>query len=101
MRSTSLLSVCLLALANCLPLSFAADDYTLGPDSIPREGVPRGEVSKYSWNSRIFPGTVRDYWVYVPRQYVPSKPAAVMVFQDGGGYINTNGSYRVPTVFDN
>jgi gluconolactonase len=24
-----------------------------------------------------------------------------MIFQDGGGYVSTNGSYRVPTVFDN
>ena len=24
-----------------------------------------------------------------------------MVFQDGGGYVNPNGDFRVPTVFDN
>jgi sugar lactone lactonase YvrE/predicted esterase len=24
-----------------------------------------------------------------------------MVFQDGGGYVNTNGQYRIPNVFDN
>jgi len=39
--------------------------------------------------------------VYVPAQYDARKPACVMVFQDGGGYVNTNGQYRVPTVFDN
>jgi gluconolactonase len=81
--------------------SQAADDYKLGPDSLPQAGVPRGTVAKYSWTSKIFPGTVRDYWVYVPAQYEASKPACVMVFQDGGGYVNTNGQYRVPTVFDN
>jgi gluconolactonase len=81
--------------------SQAADDYKLGPDSMPQAGVPRGTVTKYSWTSKIFPATVRDYWVYVPAQYDASKPACVMVFQDGGGYVNTNGQYRVPTVFDN
>jgi len=80
----------------------AADDYKLGPDSLPQEGVPSGEVTKYSFtNSAVYPGTVRDYWVYVPKQYDPAKPAALMVFQDGGGYQNPKGQYRVPTVFDN
>lgn len=86
-----------------LPLAcLAAEDYKLGPDSMPQEGVPRGEVMKYAWtNSAIYPGTVRDYWVYVPQQYDPAKPACVMVFQDGSGYANTNGQFRVPVVFDN
>ena len=42
-----------------------------------------------------------NYWVYVPAQYNESRPACLMVFQDGGGYISTNGSWRVPLVFDN
>jgi enterochelin esterase family protein len=44
---------------------------------------------------------VRDYWVYVPAQYDEKKPAAVMVFQDGGSYQDKKGSFRVPIVFDN
>jgi sugar lactone lactonase YvrE/predicted alpha/beta superfamily hydrolase len=68
---------------------------------MPREGVPRGKVTKHSWTSKIFPGTVRDYWIYVPAQYDSGTPACLMVFQDGGGYVNTNREYRVPTVFDN
>ena len=80
----------------------AADEYKLGPDSNPQEGVPRGEVTKYSFtNSAVYPGTVRDYWIYVPRQYDAAKPAALMVFQDGGGYQSTNGQYRSTVVFDN
>jgi enterochelin esterase-like enzyme len=80
----------------------AADDYKLGPDSFPQEGVPRGEVTKYTFtNSAVYPGTVRDYWVYVPKQYDPAKPAALMVFQDGGGYQSTSGQYRTTVVFDN
>ena len=79
----------------------AADDYKLGPDSMPQEGVPRGEVTKFKWESKIFPGTVRDYWVYVPAQYNSAKPACVMVFQDGNNYQRTNGEFRAPIVFDN
>ncbi len=48
---------------------------------------PKGEVKKYSFDhSKIFPGTVRDYWVYVPRQYDPEKPACLYVNQDGLQY---------------
>ncbi len=84
-----------------LPCS-AAETYSLGPDSMPKEGVPRGTVTKHAWtNSTVFPGTVRDYWIYVPKQYDAAKPACVMVFFDGGGFVSTNGNFRAPTVFDN
>ena len=92
------------ALAGILVLAVSAqagEEYALGPDSQVQPGVPRGEVTKYSWTSTIFPGTVRDYWVYVPKQYDPAKPAAVMVFQDGAAYIKDDGNWRVPIVFDN
>ncbi len=46
--------------------------------------VPKGEVTKHQFDkSKIFPGTVRDYWVYVPKQYDPAKPACLYVNQDG------------------
>jgi len=81
----------------------AADDYKLGPYSMPQEGVPCGMVTKLPphTNSTVFPGTTRDWWIYVPKQYDTAKPACVMVFQDGGGYVSTNGQFRVPVVFDN
>ena len=79
-----------------------ADDYKLGPESLPQAGVPVGTVEKFSWKeSKIYPGTERDYWVYVPKQYDAAKPACLMVFMDGGGYLSTNGSFRTTTVFDN
>jgi sugar lactone lactonase YvrE/enterochelin esterase-like enzyme len=57
-------------------------------------GVPKGEVTKYTFGpSKIFPGTMRDYWVYVPKQYDPAKPACVYVCQDGV-------QYNAPAVFD-
>jgi enterochelin esterase family protein len=98
MRRTVSAWVAVLAAAG---VSAAADDYRLGPDSQPRDGVPQGEVTKGTWESKIFSGTVRDYWVYVPKQYDGTTPACVMVFQDGGGYQNPKGSWRVPVVFDN
>ena len=59
-------------------------------------------VTKYTWAaSKVFPGTVRDYWVYVPAQYKTGTAAAVMVWQDGAGYVKEDGAWRVPVVFDN
>ncbi|MCC6366049.1 MAG: SMP-30/gluconolactonase/LRE family protein [Bryobacterales bacterium] len=79
-----------------------AEEYVLGPDSMRHEGVPQGKVTHYEWNnSKIYPGTVRDYWVYVPAQYKGDRPARVMVFQDGGSFVNEKGSYRTTVVFDN
>lgn len=83
-----------------LPLR-AADDYQPGPDAQVQPGVPRGRVTQHTWKSRIFAGTVRDYWVYVPAQYDGSRPACVMVFQDGAGSVKPDGQSRVPVVFDN
>ncbi len=99
MRLTCLFA--LLLLLTGASLASALDDYKLGPDSMEHPDVPKGKVTKFSWKSEIFPGTVRDYWVYVPAQYDEKKPACVMVFQDGGSYQDLKGSFRVPTVFDN
>jgi len=92
MRSMILAGFVAFAIASTV---HAVDDYKPGPDSLPQEGVPKGEVTKYTFDhSKIFPGTTREYWVYVPKQYDPAKPACVMVFQDGI-------QYKAPTVFDN
>src|SRR5262249_19033531 len=69
------------------------DNYQPGPDSQPQPGVPKGEVLKFNFDkSKIFPGTTREYWVYVPAQYTPDKPACVYVSQDGI-------RFEAPTVF--
>ena len=81
------------ALAGLCFLSLAVSD-PVAADEPQTSGPPRGEVQKYSFDrSRIFPGTVRDYWVYVPKQYDPAKPACVYVGQDGVGF-------GAPAVFD-
>lgn len=82
--------------------AWAVDDYKLGPDSQRQEGVPQGKVVTGKWVSeKIYPGTERDYWIYTPAQYDGSKPACLMVFQDGGGYASADGQFRIPVVFDN
>lgn len=64
------------------------------PKPQPAPEVPKGEVTKYSFSqSKIFPGTVRDYSIYVPRQYDPVKPACLWVEQDGV-------QFNIPAVFD-
>lgn len=76
-------------------LSQTKDNYELGPDSKTQDGVPKGEILKFSFDkSKIFPGTVRDYWVYIPAQYSPEKAACVFISQDGI-------KFAAPTVFDN
>jgi enterochelin esterase family protein len=74
------------------------DEYPVHPDSQPKPEMPKGTVTKHHWKSTIFAGTERDYWIYVPAQYRPGgTPASVMVFQDGGMYVDAG----VPVVFDN
>ena len=71
--------------------------YETHPDSRERQDVPKGTVKQMpAWQSKIFEGTKRDWWVYVPAQYRPENPAAVMVFQDGAGPKD-----YLPTVLDN
>jgi gluconolactonase len=94
-RRARLLFSLILSLSLSVAAQQPADDYKPGVDSKPQEGVPKGEVLKFTFDkSKIFPGTFREYWVYVPRQYSPDKPACVYVNQDGL-------QYEAPVVFDN
>ena len=80
MMRNMLLTALLLVIA---PLAVQADD-----------PVPQGEVTKHVFDqSKIFPGTTREYWIYVPQQYDPAQPACVHVNQDGI-------QYNAPAVFD-
>jgi enterochelin esterase-like enzyme len=88
---------CLLA----SPLAAQDDNYKLGPDSERHDGVPKGVVTSFTWESKIYATTKRNYFVYVPAQYTANTPAALMVFQDGGAYLKEDGDFRVPIVFDN
>lgn len=83
------------------PIQFPAR-YAHGPDSFPQPGVPRGALHEHDWNaSRVFPGTHRRYWVFVPAQYIDTEPASLMVFQDAQWYLDLDFEARAPIVFDN
>jgi gluconolactonase len=73
----------------------AAPTYAVDSASVEHGGIPRGELLHFTLDhSTIFPGTHRDYWIYVPAQYRPDKPACVYINQDGV-------QWKAPTVFDN
>jgi len=76
------------------------EPYTLGYDSIKQNAVPCGALTKYHWKSEyIYPGTERDYWLYIPKQYDDAQSACLMVFQDAELYLGPDAN--VPVVFDN
>ena len=76
--------------------------YKLTADSQPQEGVPRGKFSEAKvLPSQVYPGTQHTYWVYVPAQYDPAKPTAVMVFNDGQAMMAEPGDVQAQHVLDN
>ncbi|QVL34624.1 esterase family protein [Telmatocola sphagniphila] len=76
--------------------------YKLGPDSLETEGVPHGKISgPFKVECKVYPGTAHTYWVYVPAQYDPAKPASLMIFNDGQAFMNEKGDIRAQNVMDN
>ncbi len=71
-------------------------------DALQKPGVPVGILSaRLTLRSAVYDGMVSDYWIYAPAQYDPSKPAPVMIFQDGEGYLNRKGDHPALNVIDN
>ncbi|WP_459554693.1 alpha/beta hydrolase [Lacunimicrobium album] len=81
--------------------------YKLGPDSFHQEGVPTGKYEgPFTIKSDVYPGTQHTYWVYLPAQYDPNTPAALMIFNDGHAFkqedVEKNrGDIRAHNVLDN
>lgn len=75
--------------------SQSTENYNIDSASVEHTGIPKSEVLKFNFDSsKIFPGTSRVFWIYVPKQYNPATPACVYVNQDGI-------QWNAPTVFDN
>jgi len=73
-----------------------------GPLSYLQPGVPSGTLSdKIIHTSKIYDAMKSEYWIYVPAQYKPEIPAAVMVFQDGQLYTDRNANNPTLNVIDN
>jgi gluconolactonase len=71
------------------------EEYAVDSASVVHTGVPKGEMIRSKFDSsKIFPGTTRNYWIYVPAQYDGKKPACLYVNQDGI-------QFKAPDVFDN
>jgi enterochelin esterase-like enzyme len=68
-----------------------------GPDSYQQPGIPQGKLSeKMTHTSKIYAGMQSEYWVYLPAQYDPGTPAALMVWQDGHYHLERDGSAQAP-----
>jgi enterochelin esterase family protein len=76
--------------------------YSLGPDSLPRDGVPKGDIrGPFTLPSKAYPGTQHTYWIYVPAQYDPAVAASLMIYNDGQAFMNPEGDMRAQNVMDN
>src|SRR5512135_732424 len=76
--------------------------YKLAPDTMPQEGVPKGQIKgPFTLPSQVYPGTQHTYWVYVPAQYDPATPASLMIYQDGQAFMAPEGDIRAQFVMDN
>ena len=85
-----------------IPIVETRPEWQPHADAVPRDDVPKGTVvTMEPWESTIFPGTIRNWSIYVPAGYRPDEPAALMVFQDGESVASVDGRWRVPVVFDN
>ncbi len=99
---TRFLALSLLAAAVWAQAPNPDEFYHLGPDSLPQEGVPKGEIrGPFTLPSQAYPGTQHTFWVYVPQQYDPSVSASLMIFNDGQAFMAAEGDARAQNVLDN
>ncbi|MFO1093474.1 MAG: SMP-30/gluconolactonase/LRE family protein [Planctomycetaceae bacterium] len=85
-----------------IPIVETKPEWQPHPDAVARDDVPHGKVEQMEpWESQIFPGTTRNWSIYVPAQYRDDQPAALMIFQDGERMRDIEGRWRIPVVFDN
>src|SRR5271154_1595630 len=76
--------------------------YSLGPDSLPQPGVPKGQIlGPYILPSTAYPGTQHTYWLSVPAQSDSAVPASLMIYNDGQAFLNPDGDIRAQNVMDN
>lgn len=94
-RFKRLLSASPASVANTIQFIRLDGAYTLGKDSLPQPGVPKGEILEFEFRSEgVFPGTTRNIQIYIPDQYRADRPACVYVGLDGL-------QFSAPIVFDN
>ena len=77
-------------------------NYNPCPEAYPRPGTPQGQITVFpAWDgAKVFPGTVRDVSIYTTPGLDRTKPAALLVCQDGAGYLAPAGPVRAAQVLD-
>jgi enterochelin esterase family protein len=77
-------------------------NYNPCPEAYPRPGTPEGTITSWpAWNgATVFPGTLRDISVYTTPGLDRARPAALLVCQDGTGYLGPKGPVRAAQVLD-
>jgi enterochelin esterase-like enzyme len=84
-------------------LNHAGDaPYNPCAEAYPDASIAHGTVPKYAdWDeTTIYPETVRDLWVYQPANLDSTRPAALIIFNDGAGYLSRTGAVRATHVLD-
>lgn len=62
------------------------------------QNIPQGDIKgPFEWKSDIYPGTIREYLIYVPKQYNQVNPACLMVIQDG---LNVPQRWNITNIMD-
>jgi gluconolactonase len=89
LRWTIAVAVALAALPGTRP---RAEQTTTQKPAVPPP-LPANVVKGEFANSIVYPGTWREYWVYLPKELDRARPAPLMVFQDGL-------QYGAPAIFD-
>ena len=93
---------CLLFINYSFAQTRQAGEYPFTQDSLVQQDTRKGKLQgPFEFHSKIFAGTVRQYWIYIPADYNPKQPPNLLVFQDGQRATNPNGSLRIPVVLDN
>ena len=73
------------------------------PEATPRPGAAAGRVKSYpAWaESTVYADTRRDLWIYTPPGLEDSSvEPGLIVFNDGGGYLDRDGAVRAAAVLD-
>jgi len=90
-----------LACASAAPRSVFAQETETAPIAQKSKNEPQGKLTKFVFkDSKIFPGTQRDVWIYVPQQYSDEKAACLAAFCDGQAYVNPDRDNYAPAIFD-
>lgn len=78
--------------------SHGQDTADMLPEPVSQPDVPQGRIEgPHEFHSKLFPGTERQYWIYVPSQYDPQHPPGLMIVQDG---LRKARHWKLPTVLD-